>query len=109
LSTAKKYKIENVVYIGVKLASELTGVEIPDGILGKIESRKVKKLANNRLAYMGKSPGEWDSASFKLNDWLFRIRSRTGIDLKLTLFLYISFLLIARLLLPDKLRKKLVP
>lgn len=90
LNTAENYKIENVIYVAARLAFEITGVKIPNEILQKTQSLKIKRMAENRLFYMAKTPQEWDKTVFKLNNWLFRIRSRTGIKIKLKLFYYIT-------------------
>jgi len=95
LSKAKKLKSENLVYISVKIASELTGIDIPGRINTRCNLSRISRLASNRIRFMEKSLTYWHPWIF-INDWLFRIRSRSGFRTKLRLTVYISRVLIKR-------------
>jgi hypothetical protein len=87
---AKKYNVEDLIYVTVNVASELTGFFVDEPLRKKIRSFKIQSLSKNRIRSMAKKPSEQNSTWSGLNDWLFRIRSRTGLKRKMVLFFYIS-------------------
>jgi hypothetical protein len=103
ISTARRYGAENLVYIAVKLASELSGVIIPAKIAGKAAGRRIGNLTANRIRFMAGVTVFWHPL-ITLNDWLFRIRSRTGLMLKMRLAFYITGVVMKRFLLPARWR-----
>lgn len=105
--TARRFNAENLIYIAVKLASDLTGVGIPEIVCKRTLSWKTRNLVNNRIRFMLKSPYYWHRW-IMLNEWLFRIRSRTGMKLKIRLAAYITGHVLLRYLAPAKVRKKVL-
>lgn len=88
ISEAKRFHVEDLVYAAVKLAAVLTGAKVPGEILTYTESDKVRKLVANRMKFIEVSPEKWRTKWFISNEWLFRIRSRNGLAVKLRLMLY---------------------
>jgi hypothetical protein len=98
---ARVFDAENLIYVAVKLASDLTGITVPLEIAAKVGSPKIGRLAANRISFMSKSPDYWHPSIF-FNDWLFRIRSRTGLRTKAQLAMYITGVVARRFLLPKR-------
>jgi hypothetical protein len=85
LCQARRYRAESLVYTAVNLASALAGVTVPAEIRSRVESGKVRRLADDRIRLMSREPRYYFSFLFNLDNWLFRIRSRTGIFTKIRL------------------------
>lgn len=85
INTARRFHAEKLIYIGVRLASVLTGLSIPEGVRVQAGTREISSLAMNRIRLMMKPPGYWYSVSFNFSNWLFRVRSRTGLGTKIRL------------------------
>jgi len=83
VSEAGRLNAVPLVYVGVNLASALTGVAIPPEIKSRTEKRKIKRLTENRLGSMMRAPDLWHNRAFNFNNWLFRMRSRTGLTTKM--------------------------
>ena len=83
ISEAKRFDAELIVYVGANLAATLTGVKIPVQIRDKTESKKIDRLAKNRILSMMRPHNKWYNAGFNYNNWLFRMRTRTGFGTRL--------------------------
>jgi hypothetical protein len=98
---ARRFNAENLIYVAVRLASVLTGAGVPQPIAAKVELPGIRKLADHRVRFMSKAPDYWHPW-IMINDWLFRIRSRTGFKLKAGLAIYIAGVVLKRFLVPKR-------
>jgi hypothetical protein len=106
MGVAKGYRAEDLVYTAVRMASLLTGACIPEMIRNKVDSKRIRRLAEGRIRFMAQSPQQWERMWFKLNNWIFRIRSRTGIRIRARLALYIISTLLLPYLVPAGLKRR---
>ena len=103
VSQAKRFYVEHLIYIAVRMASLLTGTIIPDEIKENVNSKFIQNLATNRIQMMSDPPSNWHSWRHNLLSWNFQIRSRSSRKLKIRLIIY----KIRRELLPQLVPKKL--
>ncbi len=82
---ARRYNIEPLVYVAVRMASDVTGIEIPERLIASAESGKVCSLADGRMEMMALPPSDWYRGRFNHRNFIFHLRSRTGIRLKATM------------------------
>jgi hypothetical protein len=83
ISTARRFQAEKIIYTGIKLASILTGINIPAVVGVQAGTHEISNLAMNRIWLMKKPPDYWYSFPFNFSNWLFRLRSRTGPGMKI--------------------------
>jgi hypothetical protein len=101
LTTARRFRIEKPVYVAVGLAHELLGAPVPAAVEDACRLPGIRRLTLNRIRFMANSLEYWHPWIF-INDWLFRIRSRSGIGIKWQLETYIMGVLLKRLLRPRR-------
>ena len=93
--------MERLVYVAVGLAHELLGAPVPPSLEAECGMPGVRRLTRNRIRFMANSLEYWHPWIF-INDWLFRIRSRSGFKMKWQLATYILGVLLKRLLMPRR-------
>ncbi|TFH47804.1 MAG: hypothetical protein E4G92_04615 [Bacteroidia bacterium] len=81
-SKAIKYNLEPVVYVGANLATRLTGIDLPEKIRVEAVSKKITRLTEERLRMLMTVRNGRSKVSLNFSNWLFRMRSRTGLILK---------------------------
>jgi len=79
------YNADSLIYIAVYLASVVTGIEVPPEIRERVESTRIRRLARNRLRLMSHGPQSYHTTWFNISNWLFRLRTRTGLRSGITL------------------------
>ena len=93
---AGRYNAVNLIYVAVCLAHELLATPIPPALKNEAASKRIRRLTRNRIRFMTKSMDYWHPRIF-INDWLFRIRSRSGLKIKVRLAFYVMCVLLRRL------------
>lgn len=101
LDTARRFRAEKLVYVAVGLAHELLGIIVPSSVERETLSPGVRRLTRNRIEFMANALSYWHPRIF-VNDWLFRIRSRSGLRIKWQLSTYVIGVLMKRLLSSPK-------
>jgi len=101
LDTARRFRAERLVYVAVGLAYELLGVTVPVAVESETLSSGVRRLTRNRIRFMANALEYWHPRIF-VNDWLFRIRSRSSFRMKWQLSAYIIGVLMKRFLSPRR-------
>ncbi|MBN2665591.1 MAG: nucleotidyltransferase family protein, partial [Bacteroidales bacterium] len=96
LTRLKHYHAEPLLYTGVRLASDICGSEIPGEIRDQVLFGRSGRLAAERLRQMSLAPHLWHSARFNLNNWLFRMRTRSGLGTRIKLTVATVRALVAR-------------
>jgi len=84
----KQYHLETVFYIGVRQANMLTGITIPEVIKKSCMSASITRLAGKRIRMTAYPVTKRGDFGFIIHEWLFHIRSRDGVALKLHLAWY---------------------
>lgn len=105
LNEADKFNVRNLVLIAVKLASDLTGINIPDEISEITGSEKIHKLAENRKKFLAQTHDRMSGLTVGLSRWMFRMRSLTSLKVKIRMTWLIIMLLVVSYLVPVGLRK----
>lgn len=82
IKEAKRFYMENLVYIAVNLAHQLTGTEIPQPIERHVNSRFIQRLANSRISLMNDPPSSWYGQRHEFKKNLFHFRTRNNPELK---------------------------
>lgn len=83
LATAGRLGALPVVYTAAGLASEICGTPVPVQLKKGLETPSSVKLVNDRFNSLMRPLNEYDTLKFNAENWLFRMRSRTGLILKL--------------------------
>jgi hypothetical protein len=99
LGQARRFRLERLIFVALRLANELFATPVPDALTGKVFERVTGTLAANRIRFMSDCLGYWHPR-ITINDWLFRIRTRTGARIKIRLTLYIAGVVLRRFLWP---------
>ena len=97
--------MERLIYVALRMAQELFSTSVPEVLSGKVYSGVTGRLAGNRIRFMANSI-EYRHPWITINDWLFRIRTRRGLHLKIQLAIYITGVVGRRFLLPARKRRK---
>ena len=95
LVTARRYRMVKLVYVAVSMAHELLGAPVPAAVEAACALPGVHRLTRNRIRFMAHALDYWHPWIF-INDWLFRIRSRSGLRIKWQLTTYLSGILMKR-------------
>lgn len=82
LREAGRYHCRTLVLVALKLASLITGAEVPASIVSESSSERVVRLAKSRMISLQIEPDNRRRARHIMNDWIFRIRSRDGLGVK---------------------------
>lgn len=96
LNTAERFKVKNLVFLGVRLASVITGVKIPPEISEEVDKASLSSLEKGRIKRMALPVSKWYTFIDELKGWLFKIRSRDGLRTKL----HLTYYTIRKILLP---------
>jgi|WetSurMetagenome_2_1015567.scaffolds.fasta_scaffold01570_7 hypothetical protein len=88
LEKLRQYHLETVLCIGIRQANILTGVTIPEIIKAKAMSPSITRMAKRRIRMTAYPVSKRESFGYILREWLFHIRSRDGVELKLQLAWY---------------------
>jgi hypothetical protein len=87
LRIAEKFGAGELVYTGVALASELTGADVPAPLIEGASKRKTRRLVSERIRLLLRSADGYFGRGFPLRNFMFRMRTRDGLRLKLKITL----------------------
>ena len=87
MDEARRFGCMSLVAVSASLASLVTGVPVPDYLRAEAGSERTRRLADNRFRYLSVQPDKRRKFRFQVHDWLFRIRSRDGLAVKLKLLM----------------------
>lgn len=96
LNTAEKFKVKKLIFLGIRLASDITGIRVPPEISEQVGKASVAMLAAGRIRRMEVPVEKWYTFDDELKGWLFKIRSRDGFSTKMQL----SYYTLRKILLP---------
>jgi hypothetical protein len=105
LSEADRFNIRNLVLVTAKLASDLTGIKIPDEISVIVSSEKICKLAENRKRFLIQISDKKMGLMTGFNRWWFRMRSLPSMRIRLRITWLITMVLFVTYFVPGGLRK----
>ena len=63
----------------------MAGAEVPRELEERVNRGRIRRMADDRMKVMARSPGKWSSAAVNSGNWLFRMRSRTGLMTRMRL------------------------
>lgn len=115
---AERFHVAGLLFLGVRLAHELTGVEVPAALAeyaGGLSDKRpgnpargrvrlISRLAGNRIRLMGEPVCELTTYNDRLASWLFKIRSRDGLGTRAYLLKYTLMKVIAPRMVPKRWR-----
>lgn len=101
---AERFHVSSLLFLGVRLASELTGVIVPPLFAEHINKRRIVSMAENRMRVDAKPVNELKDYKEKLASWFFRIRSRDGLEMKSHLCRYMLRKIVAPRMIPERWR-----
>jgi hypothetical protein len=81
----RRFHAEPLLYVALNLAASAAGGDIPGELEEQVDSGRIRRMADDRMKVMDRSPGRWSSAAVNSGNWLFRMRSRTGLMTRLRL------------------------
>jgi len=99
----ERFHVRSLLFLGVRLASELTGISIPAVFVGDGNSERISRMARSRFRLLAKPVSELSTYKDRVASWLFKIRSRDGLKTKVQLLYYTLRKIIAPRLVPGKL------
>ncbi|HPB14009.1 MAG TPA: nucleotidyltransferase family protein [Bacteroidales bacterium] len=105
LSEAKRHGCLTLLALSVRLASDLTGAEVPWWLKELCMTDRIRRLAEERALRLADPPAERRRFRGQVNDWIFRIRSRDGFMVRTGL----GWRFVRKVLLPALVPKKLHP
>jgi hypothetical protein len=100
IQKAQKYQVEPLIWIGIKLAQELTGIPIPENLSKKTASRFVKKMVQSRLKLMQDEPELWYGSKQEWARNLFHFRTRDNWEVRKFLLKNYGKVLVGNYLIP---------
>lgn len=101
---AERFHVRSLLFLGVRLASELTGISIPSAFTRDVNKERISRLARNRIQLMAKPVLKLAKYKDGLQSWFFKVRSRDGLKIKAYLFYYTLRKIIAPRLVPEQWR-----
>ena len=101
---AERYHIKSLVCVGIRLASELTGVDIPQTLIKSANKRRIVRLAKSTVRLTARPVSRLATYKDGLRGWFFKIRSRDGFKMKAHFFYYTLRKIVAPRLVPEKWR-----
>lgn len=88
LTKAQEFNVSTVVFLGARLASILTGTDVPSEIREKVSAARIGSLAGKCLKRMELPVRRWFSYNDEVRGWFFKILTRDGLKIKTWLFYY---------------------
>lgn len=104
LEQCDRFHVSTLLLLGIRLASELTGVKIPPALEACSNNNRIKRLAAGRIRLMSGSAEKLLRYKETLSSWIFKIRSREGLGTKMNLLKYTLRKIIAPGLIPVRWR-----
>ena len=104
MQQAARFHVTKLLLLGVRIAHELTGVEVPPDLARYMNGHKIKQLTKSRILLLSRPVSELQLYRERLSSWLFKIRSRDGLVVKLHLFCYTLRKILAPGLVPERWR-----
>jgi len=111
---ARRFGCHSLLRISTELASIVTGMAIPGQLKSLADSSRISRLALERARNLAIPPWERRHFGNQARDWLFRIRSRDGMAIKVRLTLRFIRKVVMPWLVPQRLhplfmRKYVIP
>jgi len=105
LNDAERFNVRNLVLVAVKLASDLTAVNIPEEISDIAGSEKITRLTENRKKFLIQLSEKRSVLIYGFYRWWFRMRALSSLRIKLKITWLIFVVLFVTYLVPPGLRK----
>jgi hypothetical protein len=82
LRIAGRIHIEKGVYLSVRLASQITGIEIPEALQQKLNAGDIRRLTEGRVKAMEAEPDWWYSRDYDRDELMFHLRLRNSFTVR---------------------------
>ncbi len=89
ISETKRHHMYKVLLVSVLLANEITKVTVPNCFVDDINIPAIKRLEKNRLNIMAIKPEKTNGIKYKISGWIYRIRSRDSLVVRLGFIRYL--------------------
>ena len=100
----ERFHVSSLLFIGVRLASVLTGVNVPAAFAEQINKRRIVRMAAGRIRLASKPVSELKDYKESLASWIFKIRSRDGLATKAHLCRHMLRKIVAPRMVPERWR-----
>ena len=104
LAQAERFHVTTLLLLGVRLAHELTGVEVPEAFAGCLSDKRLERIVRGRFRLMALPLAGLELYKDRLASWLFKIRSRDGLWVKGSMAIYTLRKVIAPRMVPERWR-----
>ena len=102
---AERFHVTTLLLLGVRLAHELTGVEVPKPFDRCMSDKRLGRMARNRISLMALPPSRLEEYRYCLASWMFKLYSRDGLVIRTSLAKYILRKVIAPRMVPEQWRQ----
>ncbi|NSW94703.1 MAG: nucleotidyltransferase family protein [Bacteroidales bacterium] len=82
LGKARQYKMENLVYLALRLASEITGIKTPEALKIRTDSKNIRRLADERIRLMEEEAVKLSETIYRSLDLQFHLRTRNSFKIR---------------------------
>lgn len=100
----KRFHMNSLLMLGVRLASELTGVPVPTAFQESVKRKHIARMAEGRIRLTTRPVNELKNYKESLASWVFKIRSRDGLAMKADLCRYTLRKVVAPRMVPGRWR-----
>lgn len=104
LRQARRFHVSSLLFLGIRLAAELTGVKVPEAFEEQVGRRRFTRMAAGRMLLASMPVVELAGYRERLASWVFKIRSRDGVAMKLRLCLHTLRKVLAPRMVPERWR-----
>jgi len=104
LTQAHRFNVKSLLMLGIKLAHDLTGVPVPEVCSTCISDNRFGRMARGRIRLMAQPVRRLDKYNDTIGSWFYKIRSRDGMETKISLIVHTLRKIIAPRIVPERWR-----
>lgn len=101
---AERFHVTTLLLLGMRLANDLTGVEVPEPFAGYLSDKRLARMAKGRMKLMALPHSHLAKYKDRLASWRFKVASRDGIGIKISLSAYTLRKVIVPRIVPERWR-----
>jgi hypothetical protein len=100
---ARRYDVERLLYLAMRLASVMTGMQVRDELKAVVEADDIRRLADGRMRMMQVDPRRWDERRYRFSNLVFHLRSRTRMRIRAAMLMQACRSAVVGALAPERL------
>jgi len=104
LEQAGRFHLHTLLLVGVRLAHDLTGIDVPVAIRDILKERKISRMARGRIRLMSFPVDRLALYKDRVASWMFKIRSRDGFRVRIHLCRHTVLKVVAPRIVPKQWR-----